>query len=107
MSLTLEARQIFIQADLQDFLSIKNPLIVDLRTKSDFDRGHLDGARHLDFLHQNVESFFEGVDRNKSVLLYCSNGTRCKSMIRLLSAYGFVDLHFVDNGIGLWFETMS
>lgn len=77
--------------DLDKVLSEENYLIVDVRTKEEYDDGHVVGAILLpyDEIDENVE-----LDKNKTILVYCRSGRRsilAKSTLESLG-YQVIDL---------------
>jgi rhodanese-related sulfurtransferase len=79
-----------------------NGLVLDLRSKEDFDNGHLPGAKHLDLMSQDFIDFFTDLYKDASILLYCSDGSRSKVAVRILREMGFHQLYNITNGIYQW-----
>ncbi|MFY0643967.1 MAG: rhodanese-like domain-containing protein [Bacteroidia bacterium] len=90
------------KAELTEILSSEGSVLIDLRSKKEFLKGHVPYAIHLDILKVNVEEYFEGRDKSLPVLVYCENGTRSRSMVRLLESMGFNHLFYLANGIHKW-----
>ena len=84
----------------------KNGLILDLRSQVDFDSGHLSGARHLDLMSQDFIDFFTDLHKDSEILLYCSDGSRSKVAVRILTEMGFHRLYNITNGIYQWDDTV-
>ena len=61
--------------------------ILDVRTRKEFERGHLQGAIHipLNELRENAIS----LDKNRNVLVYCQVGFRGYLAYRVLKQMGF------------------
>lgn len=68
-------------------------LILDVRTKAEFDAGHLEGALHIP--HTEIGDRFAELGENKSrpVVLYCKAGGRAGKAEQVLEANGFTKLH--------------
>jgi len=76
-------------------------LILDTRTEREFEVSHIEGAQFVDF-----DSFkkkdFEGVDKDKPVLVYCSVGYRSERIGEKLQKMGFNNVHNLYGGIFEW-----
>ena len=90
------------KVELDEILSAEGSVLIDLRSKREFLNGHLPYAIHLDILKVNVEEYFEGRDKSLAVLVYCENGARSRSMVKLLESMGFDQLFYIANGIHKW-----
>lgn len=71
----------------------KNPqtIILDTRTQTEYERGHLDGL-HNPVLHVPVDelrSHLEELPRDKQLLVHCATGIRSYIACRILSQHGF------------------
>jgi rhodanese-related sulfurtransferase len=69
--------------------------IVDVRSPSEFSRGHLPGAANLPL--NNLRETVHMLDREKKVLVYCQVGYRGYLAYRILSQMGF-DVVNLDGG---------
>ncbi len=67
-------------------------LLVDVRTKAEFDAGHIPGARHvpLDAIGARAS---ELVGEGKPVVVYCASGVRSAAAKRALKRAGLTDVH--------------
>jgi phage shock protein E len=72
--------------------------LIDVRTKEEFDQGHLDHAINIEY--ENIPMLVKhiGEDKNRSVVLYCRSGRRADVAISELSKLGYTD---VFNGEGI------
>ena len=61
-------------------------IIVDVRTKDEYDEGHLVGAINIpyDEIDENVE-----LDKEKLILVYCKSGNRSAVAYNMLINLGF------------------
>ncbi|HAV26649.1 MAG TPA: hypothetical protein DCX01_10775 [Bacteroidetes bacterium] len=82
-----------------------NGLILDLRGKEDFESGHLPSAVHLDLMSQHFLDYFTNLEKDINILLYCSDGSRSKVAVRILTEIGFHHLFNITNGIQQWDDT--
>lgn len=82
-----------------DKLKQDDYVIVDVRTKEEFEEGHLEGALHIpvDSLRQRLEE----IPQDKKVILYCKVGLRGYIAYRILVQRGFRDLWNLSGGYEL------
>ena len=76
--------------------------IVDIRSTEDFGKGHMPQALNLDLMSQGFVEYFSELNRNTEVFLYCSDGSRSKVAVKVLSEMGFEHLFNLKNGINQW-----
>lgn len=74
------------------------PVIIDVRTITEWDLGHHPLAEHIEW--QNILEGVNalGVQKNTSIILYCRSGNRAGKAMRLLQAEGYTNVH---NGMNL------
>jgi rhodanese-related sulfurtransferase len=82
-------------------------LVLDTRSRAEFDAGHIPGARNLDAAPAAqlaaIETLVSG-DKSKAMVLYC-NGPYCQASRRLgeqLADTGFTDVKRYQLGIPIW-----
>lgn len=92
---------------LRRILSDGSAVVVDTRTRAEFDAGHVPGARNLDAAPDAVVAAVERLSNgNKSaaLVLYC-NGPFCQASKRLaeqLTTAGFTNVRRYQLGIPVW-----
>lgn len=93
--------------ELRRILAERSAIVLDTRTRAEFDAGHIPGARNLDAPPSGqvaaVESLVNG-DKSKALVLYC-NGPYCQASRRVaeqLMAAGFMDVRRYQLGIPIW-----
>lgn len=62
-------------------------IIIDVRTRVEFEQGHLAGAINIPL--QELEKNMHLIDKNTSVIICCASGVRSASAKRLLDSYGY------------------
>jgi len=85
--------------------------IVDVREASEWEQGHLPGARHVSksYIEQQIEA--AAPDRDTPVILYCAGGVRSLFAAQTLTEMGYTDVASMSSGFqgwkgaGLGFET--
>jgi len=77
-------------------------LILDVRTKEEFDSGHLSNATHIP-LNELQGRLSELVSyKEKPLLVYCHSGGRSAAACQILKQAGFADVNNMQGGISAW-----
>ena len=77
------------------------PLLLDVRTPTEYRVSHLAGARFVNFDSLQTEQF-AGVDRRRSVVVYCSVGYRSERLGERLQVLGFRQVRNLYGGLFEW-----
>lgn len=83
---------------------IANPVVqlLDVRTRDEFDEGHIAGATLVDVNDSTfVEQAMAVLDKQRPVALYCRSGRRSVRAANLLTAQGFQVTNLVG-GVMAW-----
>ena len=73
---------------------------LDVRSKTDFDEGHLPGAEHMreiDVMIQLAE-----LPPDERIVAYCEEGTASMRVVRFLRRRGFDEVVALRGGLGAW-----
>lgn len=81
----------------EELLTLENYILVDVRSMSEYQTGHLPNAKSipLDTINEHVQ-----LDKTKKIVVYCQSGNRSKQAKELLKSYGFTVYDF--GGIQNW-----
>jgi len=76
----------------------KNVILLDVRSKQEYDEGHLKGAINIPVyeLEYRVE---ELKDKESIIIAYCSAGIRSRKAIGILKKLGYKNLYNVEDGV--------
>jgi len=76
-------------------------IIVDVRTKEEYEMGHIPGAKLCDVqtLHEDAPNVL--VDQNKTYYVYCQTGYRSQIAVMQLEMMGYSDVNDMG-GINNW-----
>ncbi|MDX6505141.1 MAG: sulfur-carrier protein adenylyltransferase/sulfurtransferase, partial [Gaiellaceae bacterium] len=68
------------------------PVVVDVRAQSEWDEGHIPGARHIgrDYLESRMESQLP--ERETPIVLYCESGNRSIMAAKTLQELGYTNV---------------
>ncbi|GFZ34094.1 rhodanese-like domain-containing protein [Clostridium zeae] len=83
-------------------LSNDDILLLDVRTKEEFEEGHIEGAVLIpaDKLPFRYEEILEYED--KPILVYCQTGGRSPMATNFLEENGFSDIYHMYEGFSRW-----
>jgi molybdopterin/thiamine biosynthesis adenylyltransferase/rhodanese-related sulfurtransferase len=76
--------------------------LIDVREASEWEQGHLPGARHISksYIEQQIEGTVP--DRDAPVILYCAGGIRSLFAAQTLAEMGYTDLASMSGGFQAW-----
>ncbi|MEP1125360.1 MAG: rhodanese-like domain-containing protein [Ilumatobacter sp.] len=77
-------------------------VILDVRTKEEFDEGHIEGAVLLDFSRDDFAEELAKFDPDVPYVLYCRSGNRSSGTREIMVDLGFRSVEDVDGGIVGW-----
>lgn len=78
-------------------------IIIDIRTKDEFNEYHISNAINIDFYSQFFSDEIDALDRNKTYLIYCRSGhrsgTATDNALNLMLNMGFTNVYNMRGGI--------
>ncbi|WP_193213798.1 rhodanese-like domain-containing protein [Luteolibacter marinus] len=81
----------------------KGAQLLDVRTKSEWDKGHLKGATRVDIFKDGfLEKVKAKMDPKKPLVVYCHSGGRSADATEQLREAGFTTVYDLDGGITAW-----
>jgi len=81
------------------------PLILDVRTKSEFDQGHIPGAVLMDYYQPDFKEKLNKLDKSKKIVLYCAAGVRSGRALQMFMDSGFRQVADLQGGFQAWLST--
>jgi len=77
-------------------------VILDVRTPSEFDDGHIEGAINIpvDYLAERLDE----LSKDDELLVYCRTGNRSARAVEILDDNGFTKIFHMDAGITGWLD---
>jgi rhodanese-related sulfurtransferase len=78
-------------------------VLLDVRTPSEFQSGHLEGAINVDY-QSNFKIEIEKMDKGKKYLLYCKSGIRSANAMQVMRHFGFEEVYNMLGGITYWVD---
>ena len=80
------------------------PVIVDVRTRREYEAGHVPGAIHIPFYTLLVRQDDIPGPRERPVVVYCEHGPRAGVARFALRLTGFTDVRYLDGHMSGWKE---
>ncbi len=77
-------------------------IIIDLRSKNEFDNGHIEGAKLVHYYDTKFKRIISQLDRDAKILLYCQKGRQSPLALRALEKLRFSDMYILDGGFDEW-----
>ena len=77
-----------------------NYIILDVRTKEEYDSGHLDYALLIPV--DELKTRYGELAKNKPIIVYCRSGRRSAKAAALLISKGFSTVYDMTGGIDAW-----
>ena len=74
-------------------------ILIDVRTKGEFEKDHIDGAINHDIMDM-MNGIYPYIDKDEEVSLYCESGNRSMMAKNFMENAGFkkvTDLGSIDN----------
>ena len=76
--------------------------ILDVRTKDEFDEGHIKDAVLIPFDELSDNTHYLPTDKSKPIFVYCHLGGRSMHGCLTLSKMGYSTIYNLDGGINSW-----
>ena len=78
------------------------PVVLDVRSDSEYAAGHIPGAIHIPF--QSVASRADELpdDKDRTVVVYCAHGPRAAWAGRALRHAGYTDVVYLEGHMSAW-----
>ena len=85
---------------------IKNiqPLLLDVRTPGEYQRGHIEGAKLLPLQELQQQIATLEAYKDQDILVYCATGNRSTVASRILIEKGFTKIYNLRYGIADWYK---
>ena len=89
--------------DLTMLVNRSEGKVIDMRTKSDFEKGHIAGSIHLtmDKMKANKYGSLEN-DKSVPMILVCNAGISAKTAAKLMLDSGFEEVSVLSGGMQSW-----
>ena len=79
-----------------------NLVILDVRTPSEFDDGHIEGAINIPV--DDLVGRLDELSIDEELLVYCRTGNRSARAVETLQDNGFTKIFHIEEGITAWID---
>ena len=86
----------------QMILDKENIVLIDVRTPEEFQEGHLEGAKLINFYDANFQEEVKKLDASKKYVVYCRSGGRSSKSVSAMKKIGFKDVYNMSGGVLAW-----
>ena len=77
-------------------------VILDVRTPSEFARGHIPGAVNIDWNAKNFTENVAALDKSHTYLVHCASGIRSAKACQKMEKLNFTNLYNLEGGFKAW-----
>ena len=72
--------------------------LVDVRTPEEFNDGHLENAKNINWFDSDFTIQFEGISKNETIYVYCKKGGRSAKAQKVLDSLGYKNVVNLEGG---------
>jgi rhodanese-related sulfurtransferase len=77
-------------------------VVLDVRTKEEYQKGHIPGSVLIDFTAEDFEQKVAKLDKDKTYLVHCASGGRSARACKKMEQLGFIKLYNLEGGMAAW-----
>jgi rhodanese-related sulfurtransferase len=88
--------------EMQKLIETDSVQLIDVRTPNEYNEGHLNNAKNIDFLSSTFSNDINILDKEKPVFIYCHSGNRSGKSVKFFLNAGFTKIYDLDGGIVRW-----
>ena len=81
-----------------------NFIILDVRTPIEYQNGHFEGSKNIDYKSKDFTKVVSEMDKNKMYILYCRSGVRSAKSYDIMKKLNFTNVYNVEGGIKRWMK---
>ncbi len=89
-------------AGLTALINRQDALLVDVSAASDFEKGHIAGAKNVQMSQFDADNKILARVRDLPVAVVCRSGNTSADAARKLAKAGFRQVHWLDGGVAAW-----
>lgn len=86
----------------QKLKEIQDHNLIDIRTREEYQQGHLAKAVMIDYHSSDFRNKISKLDKSKPLFYYCGSGVRSGNVIPLLNELGFKEVYELKVGFSGW-----
>lgn len=81
---------------------LNNVILIDVRTPEEYEAGHLEKARNINWFNQNFAEQFVSISKDETIYVYCKKGGRSAKAQQLLDSLGYKKVVNLEGGYDAW-----
>lgn len=89
-------------AEFEKLRAAKTNVVLDVRTRKEYDAGHIPGAVLIDWNGADFEKKVAALDKDKTYLVHCAVGGRSAKAAAKLSSLNFKSVYNLEGGYRAW-----
>ena len=97
---SLEKANVITLAEFKPMLADKDLQIIDVRNATEFNAGHIDGAKHV--FVGTILNNLDKISKDKKVVIHCQSGARAAIAYSLLAKNGYKNIQNYSGGMNEW-----
>ena len=82
--------------------AIPGLVILDVRTQTEYDSGHIENAAHLDYYSPTFTQDLNNLDKTGTYIVYCGSGGRSAKALNIMKDLGFREAYNMLGGTNAW-----
>lgn len=86
----------------QELLASDNGILIDVRTESEFNNGHIANAGNLDIYSSGINQSLLLLPKDQPIYLYCLSGNRSAAAAKILVDNGYKNVYNLQKGMMEW-----
>lgn len=107
LSCQLSSSQQIEKLDSKEFnekiTATKNAIVIDVRTPSEFESGHIENAVNIDWRSNDFETEIKKViNKEEPIFIYCRSGNRSNQAAHKMLEWGFKKIYELEGGTINW-----
>ena len=79
-------------------------ILIDVRTREEYESGHIKDAIHFDFYSELFQKEILSIDKSSSIVLYCRTQNRSAKTANYLKENGYKEIAVLEGGISKWIK---
>lgn len=87
--------------EAQDFIK-KGAIVIDVRTKGEYNEGYIENAINIDFHDPLFETKIKELSKDKQYLIHCQSGGRSAKATDIMEKLGFTVACNILGGVSSW-----
>ncbi|MEH6406246.1 MAG: rhodanese-like domain-containing protein [Leeuwenhoekiella sp.] len=88
-------------SEMKELMKLDEVQVVDVRTKPEFESGHIKDAQNIVF-DENFKEKIATLDKTKPIVVYCQKGGRSSKCAQIMMESGFQEIYDLDGGLSKW-----